>query len=196
MILKKLLLSLASLVAFSSQAAVISVDLADSEIAVGDTTTVNITGEFDSQTEAFDFALLRVFFDNSSLLVDSLSLASDLPSDDVNFDPYVELYENAGDVTMGWTSSSAGTYTNPAPFSLFSFDVTATAEGVFDFTFDTTDMLNFDFFDSATFDPISYEINQGSLTVTDGVAADVAAPQTALLLALALGGLVVARRRS
>jgi hypothetical protein len=194
--MKKFLLTLASLVAFSSQAAVISVDLADSEIAVGDTTTVNITGEFDSQTEAFDFALLSVFFDNSSLLVDSLSLTSDLPSDDVFLDPYVEFSENAGDVTMGWYSLFAGTYTNPAPFSLFSFDVTATAEGVFDFTFDSTDLLSFDFFDSATFAPISFELSEASLTVTDGVAADVAAPQTALLLALALGGLVVARRRS
>ena len=57
-------------------------------------------------------------------------------------------------------------------------------------------MLSFDFFDSATFAPIAFEISEASLTVTDGVAADVAAPQTALLLALALGGLVVARRRS
>ncbi|WP_296044631.1 hypothetical protein [uncultured Alteromonas sp.] len=194
--MKKLLLTLASLVAFSSQAAVISVDLAESEIAVGETTTVNITGAFDSQTEAFDFALLSVFFDNSSLLVDSLSLGSDLPSDDVFFDPYVEFSENVGDVTMGWYSLFAGAYTNPAPFSLFSFDVTATAEGVFDFTFDTTDMLSFDFFDSATFAPIAFEISEASLTVTDGVAADVSAPQTALLLSLAMGGLLVARRRS
>ena len=194
--MKKLLLTLASLVAFSSQAAVISVDLADTNIAVGDTTTVNITGEFDSQTEAFDFALLSVFFDNSSLLVDSLSFASDLPSDDVFFDPYVEISANAGDVTMGWYSLFAGTYTNPVAFSLFSFDVTATAAGVFDFTFDPSDLQSFDFFDSATFAPIAFELSEASLTVTDGVAADVAAPQTALLLALALGGLVVARRRS
>ncbi|MCP4866885.1 MAG: hypothetical protein GY897_23370 [Alteromonas sp.] len=193
--MKKFLLTLASLVAFSSQAAVISVDLADSEIAVGDTTTVNITGEFDSQTEAFDNALLRVFFDTSSLLVDSTSFASGLPNDEIFFDPFLFIEEQPGEMSMSWTSS-VGTYTNAAPFLLFSFDVTATAEGVFDFTFDTTDMLNFDFFDSATFDPISYEINQGSLTVTEGVSSDVAAPQTALLLALALGGLVVARRRS
>ena len=86
--MKKFLLTLASLVAFSSQAAVISVDLADSEIAVGDTTTVNITGEFDSQTEAFDNALLRVFFDTSSLLVDSTSFASGLPNDEIFFDPF------------------------------------------------------------------------------------------------------------
>ena len=194
--MKKFLLTLASLVAFSSQAAVISVELADSEIAVGDTTTVNITGEFDSQTEAFDFALLSVFFDNSSLLVDSLTLTSDLPSDDVFFDPYVEFSENAGDVTMGWYSLFAGTYTNPAPFSLFSFDVTATAVGVFDFTFDSTNLDNLDFYNSELQESIATELNAASLTVTDGVAADVAAPQTALLLALALGGLVVARRRS
>ncbi len=194
--MKKFLLTLASLVAFSSQAAVISVDLADSEIAVGDTTTVNITGEFDSQTEAFDVALLRVFFDTSALLVNSLTVASDLPSDDVFFDPFVIIEELPGEVSMSWFSSFAGTYTNPAPFSLFSFEVTATTVGVFDFTFDSTNLDNLDFYNSELQESIATELNAASLTVTDGVAADVAAPQTALLLALALGGLVVARRRS
>ena len=193
--MKKFLLTLASLVAFSSQAAVISVELADSEIAVGDTTTVNITGEFDSQTEAFDNALLRVFFDTSSLLVDSTSFASGLPNDEIFFDPFLFIEEQPGEMSMSWTSS-VGTYTNAAPFLLFSFDVTATAEGIFDLTMDASDLLNLDFFDSNTFAPMSYTLNEASLTVSDNVTAEVAAPQTALLLALALGGLVVARRRS
>ena len=193
--MKKFLLTLASLVAFSSQAAVISVDLADSEIAVGDTTTVNITGEFDSQTEAFDNALLRVFFDTSSLLVDSTSFASGLPNDEIFFDPFLFIEEQPGEMSMSWTSS-VGTYTNAAPFLLISFDVTATAEGIFDLTMDASDLLNLDFFDSNTFAPMSYTLNEASLTVSDNVTAEVAAPQTALLLALALGGLVVARRRS
>lgn len=194
--MKKLLLTLASVLAFNSQAAVISVDLADSEISVGETTTVNITGLFDAQTEAFDFALLRVFFDNSSLLVDNASFASDLPSDELNLDPYVEIMENAGEVSMGWYSLFEGLYTNPVEFSLFSFNVTATSVGVFDFTFDASDMLNLDFFDSATFAPITYVLNEGSLTVNEATSAEVSAPQSALLLSLALGGMLVLRRRS
>ena len=194
--MKKLLLTLASLLAFNTQAAVISVDLADSEISVGETTTVNITGLFDAQTEAFDFALLRVFFDNSSLLVDNASFASDLPSDELNLDPYVEIMENAGEVSMGWYSLFEGLYTNPVEFSLFSFNITATSVGVFDFTFDASDMLNLDFFDSATFAPITYVLNEGSLTVNEATSAEVSAPQSALLLSLALGGMLVLRRRS
>lgn len=193
--MKKLMLTLASILAFNTQAAVISVDLADNQIAVGETTTVNITGQFDSQTEAFDTALLRVFFDNTSLLVDGLSFASDLPSDDVFFDPFVDIAENAGDVTMSWFSLFAGTYTNPVEFSLFSFDVTATTQGDFDFSFDQSDFSNFDFFDSATFAPIAFDLNEASLTVTDAVSANVAAPQSALLMSLALGGLLALRRR-
>lgn len=194
--MKKLLLTLASVLAFNSQAAVISVDLADSEISVGETTTVNITGLFDAQTEAFDFALLRVFFDNSSLLVDNASFASDLPSDELNLDPYVEIMENAGEVSMGWYSLFEGLYTNPVEFSLFSFNVTATSVGVFDFTFDASDMLNLDFFDSATFAPITYVLNESSLTVNEATSAEVSAPQSVLLLSLALGGMLVLRRRS
>lgn len=194
--MKKLLLTLATVLAFNSQAAVISVDIADTEISVGETTTVNITGLFDAQTEAFDFALLRVFFDNSSLLVDNASFSSDLPSDELNLDPYVEILENAGEVSMGWSSLFEGLYTNPVEFSLFSFDVTATSVGLFDFTFDASDMLNLDFFDSATFAPIAYTLNEGSLTVTEATSAEVSAPHSALLLSLALGGMLVLRRRS
>ena len=194
--MKKFILTLASVLAFNSQAAVISVDLADTEIAVGETTTVNILGEFDSQTEAFDSAALSVFFDNALLLVDSFSFASDLPSDEVAFDPYIVIAENPGEVNMGWSSLFSGTYTNPAPFSLFSFDVTATTEGVFDFTFDSSSTDYLDFYNFELLEAVTTELNVASLTVTDGLATNVAAPQTALLLSLAIGGLLVARRRS
>ena len=196
--MKKFILTLASVLAFNSQAAVISVDLADTEIAVGETTTVNILGEFDSQTEAFDLAAFTVFLNNNELLVDESSFASGLPADNVGTTQILDFYNypDFGETSMFWNDFTAS-FSSSGIVSLFSFDVTATSIG--DYTinlFDSFDPLYLYFSDVINGEITSITTTGATLSVVATTPADVAAPQTALLLSLAMGGLLLARRRA
>ncbi|GGF73270.1 hypothetical protein [Alteromonas lipolytica] len=193
--MKKFILTLASLLAFNSQAAVISVELADSEIAVGESTTVTVTGAFDSTTEAFDFASLSVFFDNSQLIVDESSFASDLPYD-FGINQELFMFDNVGfnEVILSWLDYTGTTFSSIDAFTLLSFDVIGSSTGNYEVSLAGGLDPDYLLFTNGIDEITDITTNNATLNVTE--AAEVAAPHTALLFSLMLGGMMVARRRA
>lgn len=170
--MKKLIAALALFVGLSANASLISIEVSDTNVAVGETVTINLLatgfGDFDSFDLDFDF-------DTSVFNYDASTLLSDL-SFGLSF-----LVNQVGD---GMALSFFDFSPVNGDFLLASFDLIAVGEGSTNFTFSDTLFADFGV-------PVSFDVD-----ASDEVAASVSAPATLGLFAIAALGLAGFRRKA
>ncbi len=181
--MKKWFLALAALFTLHAQATVITLDVADPTINVGETTTVTVSGIFEQGFDSFDFDLL---YDTFGLAVVDGSFASDFEANPFNifyaFAPGVGL---SGD----YFESYSGAVT------LFTFDITGLEVGTYDIS-----LWIYELFDAVE-DPTTLDIDLVDVNVDSIEAArinvvEASAPQTISLMALAIGMFMWRRRQA
>jgi len=180
--MKKFIATLTLLIGFSANAGLISANLSNTSVAVGETTELSILG---SGFEDFDTFYFELEFDTSLFSVDLSSLVSDL--------------QDASDFDFAFTQESFGlalSFTNLSLFEVADFNaatvtLTALAEGVT--SFNLVNILVDDFFGAG---PITADVDPQSPSTVEVAAAAVPTPATLSLFAIAIFGLVGLRRKA
>lgn len=179
--MKKLIAVLTLFIGFSANAGLISVNLSDTSVAVGETTELSILG---SGFEDFDTFYFELEYDTSLFSADLSSLVSDL--------------QDASDFDFTFTQQVYGLALSFVNFALFeeadfnaaTITLTALAQG--SSSFDLVNVIVEDFFGAGAIDAQIDPQSPSSGEVTEAVSA----PATLGLLAVALFGLVGLRRKA
>ncbi|GAA0350970.1 hypothetical protein GCM10009092_14210 [Bowmanella denitrificans] len=184
--MKKIIALFGLLLAANSQAAVLSLSTDQTSYQVGDTVTLNIIGSDFAEVSAFDFDLL---FDTTALTGGSLT------GTDLNTGMNWFLNENfsASGLTLAFTAFDdffAPEAVGTGNALLASVSFVAQTAGQFSLMFDSLTAS----FSDANFTPLNVDFNGLTVNVTDANA--VPEPGSLALAALALFGLMGARRRA
>jgi hypothetical protein len=173
--MKKFIAALALFVGLSANANLISIELGDTNIAVGETVTVSLlaAGFADFDTFDFDFD-----FDTSVFSYDASTLLSDLS---------LGLLFDVNQVPDGMALSFFDFNLVNGDFLLASFDLIAVDEGFTNFTL--SDAIFAD-------GPVTSLVVDTSDAVAASVSVSVSAPATLSLFAIAILGLAGFRRKA
>jgi len=168
--MKKLLIMLMLVIGFNANAGLITLDVSNSEIAVGDSINISISAQNFDFTDTFSFNLA---YDSSIFAYDEFSLISDL-----FFSNPIGIFEvNAFDGYIAFSFLDLDLKPIPnGDFVLASFNLTALVEGTSSFLF--TDV---EFYQNG-FTPVN--VNSSSNALVKVV--DVPEPATWVLFLLAL----------
>jgi len=145
--MKKFILLISFLFGFNAQAGLITIDVSEDEVAVGESITVNLFASDFSPFDTFDFDFV---YDNSLFSFETGSFTSDLTA---VFPFLFETNENSNGLAISFTDFVSFTTSD---FLLASFQLTATSAGISDFSLDldvfgdqSTGFFEFDIFTSS-----------------------------------------------
>jgi hypothetical protein len=175
--MKKLIVAFALFVSLSANASIISIDISDPSVSVGEKISVSLIA---SGFEDFDTFDLDFDFDTSVFSYDPSSLVSDL---------ITGFTFEVNQVPDGMALSLFNFTAFNGDFLLASFDLIAISEGITQFTF--SDAL---FSDTFVETVLVVDISDSDLA--EVVAAEVSAPATIGMFAGLLLAVVALRRRS
>lgn len=179
--MKKWLLMLVCALSFSAQAAHIEVTASDTDIAVGESTTISVLASFTEEALLGSlYGVMDIYPD--ALTLDESSVASTLS--DEGEDAF-EFYVLDGLLNFSFFSGEGLS----GAFTLITFDVEANEAGVYDFGFLDSFFGDLDYMD------IEFDESSVFNTTLNVTAVDAPAPLTAGLMLMA-GLMFVARRRA
>ena len=170
--MKKLILLMSFLFSLNTYASLITIELSEDEVVVGESITVNLIASEFSPFDTFDFDFV---YDNSLFSFETGSLTSDLNS----VFPFIfEENENINGLAISFVDFFS--YTN-SDFLLASFQITAKSAGESDFYLGSVNFYNYnDLFNDPT---LSVDSSSRASVI---VQTSVPEPQTWLLLLTAL----------
>lgn len=165
--MKKIILIISLLFAVNVQAGLITIDVSDTDVMVGDSITVNLNATGFDPFDTFDFDFT---FDNSLFAFDAISFSSDLFFE---LPLAFEANENLNGLAISFLNFVP--YMN-ADFLLASFQLTALTNGTADFAINNAMFSDF-------FTPITVD---SSPTASTNISAQVPEPSTLIILLTAL----------